>query len=284
MRITLQQALVIPILLTSISSCTKSESNISGDNTTLEEEESEESEEQESVPQYVGQTGLIAFSKSCGFLTGGEHEARFVDSFSDCQATCYAALSCESASYLVCQVVYELPEAERLALRDCLETCRIESSFACGDGTTTSSANVCDLEQDCLNGSDEVDCSNHPNTFQCDDGELIWYDFRCDTGTPDCVDGSDEMNCASYENVFVCDDPEQILALDYRCDGGTPDCDDGSDEQGCDNPALAFQCGDGSYTHPSFQCDGSDDCDNGADETGCASLTCPSPELELPER
>ena len=34
--------------------------------------------------------------------------------------------------------------------------------------------------------------------WECDDGQCIPADYRCDGGTPDCTDGSDENGCGEF--------------------------------------------------------------------------------------
>lgn len=67
--------------------------------------------------------------------------------------------------------------------------CYMTPPFMCMSGETIPETWICDFENDCMDGSDEVDCF-----FMCNNGEQVPKDFQCD-GVDDCGDGSDEANC-----------------------------------------------------------------------------------------
>ena len=63
--------------------------------------------------------------------------------------------------------------------------------FPCDNGKCVGYEKVCNLENDCGDGSDELGCSNH---FQCEKtGEFLTHDRVCDN-VIDCMDHSDECN------------------------------------------------------------------------------------------
>ena len=63
--------------------------------------------------------------------------------------------------------------------------------FPCENGHCVAHDKICNLENDCGDGSDEQGCSNH---FQCESsGEFLTHDRVCD-GVIDCMDHSDECN------------------------------------------------------------------------------------------
>ncbi|CAK9302728.1 unnamed protein product [Gordionus sp. m RMFG-2023] len=112
-------------------------------------------------------------------------------------------------------------------------------------------------------------CNSHE--YRCDNGHCIMSSWRCD-GDTDCLDGSDEKNCSdischSYE--FKCKNHKCILGI-LECNG-LDDCGDNSDEINCDkkhkkcDPKKEFDCGD-TCIPESKVCNGNNDCGQWQDE------------------
>lgn len=143
----------------------------------------------------------------CGFGAAGAINP-FLYGFDECLEECLATGSCDELEGLFCRGSTLLDER-------CAETCALD----CGDGSTYSSADICDGDTDCTDNRDEADC------IVCD-GETILAIFVCD-GVEDCSDGADEAGC----EVFTCDDGSTVTRY-ARCDDEV-DCPDSSDEMGC---------------------------------------------------
>ncbi|XP_071943214.1 low-density lipoprotein receptor-related protein 2-like [Antedon mediterranea] len=168
-------------------------------------------------------------------------------------------------------------------LQTCDSTCTSDE-FRCYDGQCLNRTLRCDINPDCQDGSDEMNCSPEEcgsTRFACTSGECIRIEYRCD-GQNDCVDDSDEFDC-QFRNCtgkeFKCDS-KLCIPDSFLCDG-YDDCTDASDEKHCDIPG--FSCFPGQWAcHSELKCiyladlcDGQSDCSDGEDEQSpCDSRNC----------
>lgn len=110
-------------------------------------------------------------------------------------AGCIADLGCENPDaldncYLLFLGAGDCPPSVKAVDAEVEFVCRDAAPFACGSGEEIPETWLCDLEDDCADGSDEADCP----VFECMSGDEIPLDWVCD-GADDCPDGDDELDC-----------------------------------------------------------------------------------------
>jgi hypothetical protein len=199
-------------------------------------------------------SALDARLRECGVLTGGRFycddegwlSARRgeLDEIA-CQYRCYADAACGAAKDWVCGLQVSTTESDLLQIAECVSECARQYGLGCeatdSAAEAVSSTASCDGRNDCVDGTDEVDC----NSFACGDGQVVDRALVCN-GLIDCDNRRDERaNCP----FFTCGDG-LTLPFELVCDG-SPSCPDESDEQGCRAPSerimLDCTCGYPNY-------------------------------------
>ncbi|CAK1544808.1 unnamed protein product [Leptosia nina] len=173
--------------------------------------------------------------------------------------------------------------------------------FRCADGKCIPALWVCNYQQDCERGEDELQSCQPP---ECEAGQLtcgqyVWNKtycipphYRCDMHV-DCVDGTDEADC-TYRKCQVDDFQCGMQNSDYgkismtqgpcipkqkKCDGYL-DCRTGKDEEDCPGSLTScrldqFRCAKGDKcVEASAKCDHKDDCGDNSDEVDCSFPPC----------
>uniref|UniRef100_A0A8C7VBG6 SCO-spondin n=1 Tax=Oryzias sinensis TaxID=183150 RepID=A0A8C7VBG6_9TELE len=205
-----------------------------------------------------------------------------------------------------CSCVEGLWQCEGVACPASSPPC-LEAEFACATGRCIPSQWLCDNEDDCGDGSDEICPLPMPlcpaGEFQCANGKCLASSHVCD-GRPDCgfADGSDEQGvcvktqCMCAPGEFQC--PVGNCVPAHRVCDGHRDCPAGTDEAVCPRKALQdshfisticnafisvfdclacrfneFSCASGGQCVPlAWRCDGESDCMDGSDEQDCGGL------------
>ncbi|CAL8318102.1 unnamed protein product [Lota lota] len=137
----------------------------------------------------------------------------------------------------------------------------------------------------------------HPDQWECDDGNCISADWRCDADG-DCLDGSDETECQRPASSpcpagqFACVDSVGCVNESGRCDG-VRQCPTGSDEEDCGTNRGCLEadwlCHNAMCVPREARCDGNDDCLDRSDELYCGLcaegwLKCPEGGCVSPEQ
>lgn len=164
-----------------------------------------------------------------------------------------------------------------------------DCEFRCGSGECLPRTKLCDGFKNCVDNSDEENCSSHNAThsdcqfdeFTCaDNSKCIPRTLRCNQNY-DCADRSDELDCQNYDRDTQCHKSQHVCS-DGKCVDVSAvcdefrDCSDGSDEQNCKAqrkvcPADSFLCASGQQCiKKAWVCDGDEDCEDKSDEQNCS--------------
>lgn len=159
--------------------------------------------------------------------------------------------------------------------------------YKCHNGQCIRVALLCDDHEDCLDGSDEVECDPKLNHVECGDKTLMHQYFQCDDW-PDCRDNhADELNCRiCTDKEFRCSN-SRCIAKANVCDMVCDCAETCEDELNCtqyiivDNTPICSLINSTIYCQKTgrciselYLCDGRHDCQSGvdgSDEYRCCS-------------
>eukprot|EP00057_Strongylocentrotus_purpuratus_P026506 XP_011680980.1 PREDICTED: low-density lipoprotein receptor-related protein 1 isoform X3 [Strongylocentrotus purpuratus] len=159
------------------------------------------------------------------------------------QFQCHVSLRCINID-LVCDGVQNCEDAsdEREKCSFHPVVCNMHE-FQCDEQRCIPETWKCDGEEDCINGTDEYNCTNpavpvcrEETHYKCpNENKCIPDAWQCD-GIADCQDQSDEVNCQLLRcevNQWQCENHTMCLPLHNLCDGAQQ-CIGGTDELDCD--------------------------------------------------
>jgi hypothetical protein len=161
---------------------------------------------------------LVSRLRECDVIGAGRLGCtNYEDKAEVCETECLRQGTCGALVDFYC--------AFEGAVARCFSECIGIKPFSCADGVVLDSIAVCNGNEDCSGGEDELECTL-TGRYKCRNVDTrIDFSLVCD-GVEDCSDGSDEL--PDCEIALVCDGGLE-LSESQICNG-VAICSDGSDE------------------------------------------------------